>query len=365
MDRLAYQNMTSRGRNPSPNINDNSSRDFPSVPPLVDFSNNQFTTVPSSNSQQLNQNTYFEHNNNHGGASLNSFSQPTGELTNKSKSNTQINNYHLERQSKNSPNYNNFVYALNNNITEDQQRTTFNNDKLLNEREEIDNFQRVYHPGLTFYHKETSIDTTDFERNTLGACTRDRRENGLAKNNNTPHPEFRNEHNIGLPQPPPKLNYPHGYDQLQPMTMDMTSHLSMQFQTLTNPDMDQQITTLQQKSQKNEQQSEPHNPLDRRTPFQQNTQNVYNPQVDHLNQQMQEMSKQMPDNKNSIALQFQNMGAMHNLSSIPNMPSVDPLNFQRPSSSNNKPIYIQSSPNIPNNQPINYQQQQQPIFSSW
>src|SRR5690242_7755164 len=98
MDRLAYQNMTSRGRGPqSSRVDDVPTHEPPHTP--LNFTNELSST------QSKNQTAYFEHNNNRGGASLNNFSQPTGEITNKSKVNTQINHYYLERQSKNSPNY--------------------------------------------------------------------------------------------------------------------------------------------------------------------------------------------------------------------------------------------------------------------
>ncbi len=358
MDRLAYQNMTSRGKGPYTSRvdvpDDNQFQETGMAP--FNFTNE--LPFPQNSSTEVNdQQAYFDHNNNRGGASLNSFSQPTGAVTSKSKMNTQINHYYLERQSKNSPNYTNFVSALNNNIKEDQQRTTVNNDRLRTEQKEVDNFQRVYHPGLSGYHKDQNTDSTEFERIGLGVCTRDKRENSLAKNKNTPHVDLQYSHqNNGLPQPPPKLNYPQGYDQLKPMTMDMTSHLEMQFQTLTNPDMDQQIVTLQQKSQKQDPQAiQGQSPMDRQTYFQAKGLSAYNPHVDHLNQQLQQMSLQMPEGKNSIALQMQNMNSMHNLSNIPNMPSVDPINFQRPTSSNTRPVQNQQmAPYIPQSQ-YNYQ----------
>ena len=75
------------------------------------------------------------------------------------------------------------------------------------------------------------------------------------------------------------------------MTMDMTSHLEMQFQTLTDTDMDQQIVTLQHKSQKQDSQTiHGQSPIDRQTHFQAKGLSAYNPHVDHLNQQLQQMS---------------------------------------------------------------------------
>ena len=115
--------------------------------------------------------------------------------------------------------------------------------------------------------------------------------------------------------------------------MDMTSHIELQFQTLTSPTMDQQISLLQQRAQRQEPTATTQSPIDRQTHFQPNAPYSYNPQADYLNNQLQQMSRQMPDSKNSIALQMQNMNSMHDL---PNMPAVDPLNFQRPSSSNTR-----------------------------
>src|SRR5258708_38919677 len=105
MDRLAYQNMTTRGRGPYASRLD---EEIPHENPYntVNFTNelpsNRNIQVFQQSSPQGDQKSYFDHNNNHGGASLNSFSQPTGAVTSKSKMNTQINHYYLERQSKNS-----------------------------------------------------------------------------------------------------------------------------------------------------------------------------------------------------------------------------------------------------------------------
>jgi hypothetical protein len=173
----------------------------------------------------------------------------------------------------------------------------------------------------------------EFDRN--GVCTRDRRESALAKNKNTPHLSS----NQSILQPPPKLGYPQGYDQLTPINMDLSSQIENQFQGLTNLDMDQQIDRLQQRGSTNyDQNSSIHGqtPLDRQTYFSDQNQSIYNPHADHLNQQLQQMSKQMPENKNSIFTQFQNMDALHNLTNVPKMQTVDTMNFQRPTSSNLK-----------------------------
>ena len=184
MDRLAYQNMTSRGKFPISGTE---------------------PAPPNHLTQPSNSMSYFDHQHHHsyyqpppqlppsqqpqqGGASLNSFSQPTGELTNKSKLNTQLNHYHLERQSKNSSDYGSFVSALNSNISEDQHRTNLNNDRWHTEQQrEIDHFQRVYHPTLQYGDSHNLV---DMDRQGLGLGTRDKRENAEAKNKNwggTPH----------------------------------------------------------------------------------------------------------------------------------------------------------------------------------
>ena len=341
MDRLAYQNMTLKGRN---QLTDNSQ-----------MINSEFTNEWPGYQQDR---TYYENNNNRDGASLDSFSQPTGALTSKSKMNTQLNHYHLERQSKNLGQYNSFVSALNSNISEDQQRTNINNDRLKTEQKEIDNFNRVYHPGLLTQTPDQG-DSLQYDRSSLG--TRDRRENGLAKNKNTTQ--------ASLPQPAPKLNYPQGYDQLSPMNMDMTSHLEMQFRTLTDIDMDNQITNLQSQGSKISKQNAPtsqnQSVSDRQFFLQPQSQSAYNPRADYLNNQLQQMSQQMPDNKNSVENQLQSMNSMYGLNSLPDLPSVDPIGFQRPTSSNYRgqlPVtggqcnQILQSQQLPNQQLSNQQQ---------
>ena len=352
MDRLAFRNMTSKGKNP---LTDGSSS-------LNEFTNEFGTNIkPESATPKVltDHQSYFSHNYNHGGASLDSFSQPTGEQTSKSKMNNQINSYYLERQSKNVGEHNHFVTALNSNISEDQQRTNVNNDKLRNEQRELDNFQRVYHPGLASHAHES--DQTEFERSRNGQGTRDRRENSIAKNKNSPHVPNESD----LPTPPPKLNYPQGYGQLKPMDMDMKSHLEMQFQTLTDGDMDYQIDGLQQKLLKNDPQTHRGaTPLDRQTYFHSQNSLPHNPHADHMNKQLQQMSRQMPEGRNSTSTQLQNMASMNDLSSV-SLPAVDTLGFQRPASSNSNVSNFYISPQqqkqmqMPQQQQMMPQQQQQ------
>lgn len=195
-------------------------------------------------------------------------SQLTGELTTKSKIGTQVNNYYLERQSKNATEYNNFVAALNNNITEDRYRTNVNNDHFLTEQPIDDNFQRVYHPTL-MTEQERNFDNAD----RCGLGTRDRQMSATAVNKNTVHP---------ILTPMPKLNYPQGYDQLKPIEMDMTSQLEAQFSGLTNRSMKQQIAQLN----KNVQSSDNINSRSINDNVMCQSQIGYNTQVDHLNQQL-------------------------------------------------------------------------------
>ena len=344
MDRLAYQNMTSKGRANQYNVPD----DYTNTKYTQNFTNE----APNNNNHQKNNNstyqdttlqnnnsTYqdtplqncYEFNGGHGDASLNNFSQPTGELTSKSKMNTQINHYCLEKQSKNYGQYNNYVSALHNNIREDQHRTNINNDRLLTEQREMDNFQRIYHPGLSNQSNDQGHSLMEFDRN--GVCTRDRRENAKARNKNTVHIQPSED----VPHPHPKLNYPQGYDQLTPMNMDMSSQIEFQFLGLTDLDMEQQIQNLQSKpSKQNKQPIHGQMPSDRQTIFQAQNQPSYNPHADYLNHQLHQMSQQMPENKNSINNQLNNMNSMYNLNSLPEIPTADSLSFIRPIPSNNQ-----------------------------
>jgi hypothetical protein len=189
------------------------------------------------------------------------FSQPTGEVTSKAKINSHINNYYFERQSKNSPNYDSFITALNSNISEDQQRTSVNNEYLLTEQTLEDNLGRVCHPTL-MTEQEKSFHNAD--RCGLGVGTRDRQMNAFAKNKNTTHPDMQSNEMLMMkqsPTPMPKLNYPQGYDQLQPLCMDMSSQLDTQFGVLTNPYMDQQIAHLNQSVQQTQVCDQTSNPV--------------------------------------------------------------------------------------------------------
>lgn len=159
------------------------------------------------------------------------FAHPTGEITSKSKINTQVGNYYLERQSKNLGDYDEFVTALNDNIVEDRHRTDANNRRLIQEPVNTDNFQRVYHPTL-LTDQEKRFNNAD----RCGLGTRNRQLNSMAKNKNSPH-----EQNL---TPIPKLNYPDGYDKLSPINMDMTSQLASQFGGLIDESMQQQINDI-------------------------------------------------------------------------------------------------------------------------
>ena len=327
MDRLAFQNMTTKGRNPVSG---------PEEPALSYYQQvqsqsygNEVEAHPSSTHQQA----YFAHNYNKGHATLDNLQRPTGEVTTKSKLNHEINDYHLERQSKNQGAYNNFVSALNSNIKEDQQRTQANNDRWQNEQREMDNFQRVYHPTLAYDNRH---EQTASERG--GKGTRNRQENGMAKTVNTATSAVSGG---DLPMPLPRLNYPTNFDAVKPMEMDMESHLSFQFQTLADEDMNRQINALQKRMTKHTAQSAQsvsQTPMDRQTCYQVPMTMSYNPHADYLNGQLSQMSRQMPDDRNTLAQQLQSSQAMHGLTNIPNIPMADALNFQRPTSSNLKSL---------------------------
>jgi len=231
---------------------------------------------------------------------MDQYSQPTGQLTSKSKINNRVNNYYLERQTKNLDNYNEFVSALNSNILEDQCRTTANNDQYMTEQPTEDNFQRVYHPTLL---TEPEKDFNNADRCGLG--TRDRQINAVAKNKNTSH----------LITPMPKLNYPQGYDKLNPISMDMSSQIESQFVGLTNPVMDQQIALLSKNSQKSNSHMNPNMTDELMRP----THGNYNSQTDFMNQQLYQLSTQIPPQRSLDGSRF--------------------LDFQRPISSNTKPLY--------------------------
>jgi len=175
-------------------------------------------------------------------------SRPVGEMTSKTKINTHINNYFSERQSKNANEYDRFVLSLDNNIFEDQFRTNVNNDVISNKQQPSDNLQHIYHPSL---NSDRPFNTdTDFER--IGMSTRDRQVNTIAKNKNT-------SGSLNI-QPPAKLNYPQGYNQLQPLKMDMTSQIDTQFVSLTNTEMEKQLSLLSQKEQSSNQTNQLNSP---------------------------------------------------------------------------------------------------------
>lgn len=234
------------------------------------------------------------------------YSQPVGETTSKSKINTEVNNYFLERLDKNSQEYNQFVNALNGNIKEDQHRTTINNTRWQSEHPINDTCQHVYHPTL-LTDPERRTDNIGNDR--YGFSTRDRQVNGMAQTKNT------------VMTPLPKLNYPQGYNHMSPIDMDMTSHLDQQFSSLTDPIMEQQISRLHKKTQTDSTQQAiqpPIGPMGPMGPFGSSYPN-YNPQVDHMDQQMHQWSQEVPPQR-----------------------YVDPsqlLDFQRPQSSNNRKLY--------------------------
>lgn len=234
-------------------------------------------------------------------ASLNRYSQPTGEVTSKSKINARVDDYHLERQSKNTQDYESFVAALNGNIVEDQYRTTVNNDRYFNKPACEDNFQRVYHPTL-MTEQEQNFCNAD----RCGLGTRDRQMNAVAINKNTTHQQ--------LMTPLPKLNYPHGYDHMEPLRMDLTSQLETQFSTLTNSDMEEQISQL------NKNNTQPIQPTIMCPPH-----IGYNPQADHMNQQLAQLAQQLPPQ------------TMYDCTRM--------LDFQRPLASNSKMFQL-SQPHV-------------------
>lgn len=252
MDRLAYQNMTIKNKT---------------------FTDNHMNHSPT----------------------MNQFSQPIGQITSKSKINTMVNNYYLERQAKNSTNYGDFISALNSNIIEDQHRTEVNNDQYFSDQPSGDNFQRVYHPTL-LTDQEKNFNNAD----RCGLGTRDRQADAIAKNKNTSH----------IMTPLPKLNYPQGYDKLEPLKMDMTSQLDSQFNVLTSTDMEQQIALLK----KNNEKCEPLANSNVTDEFMRPTHDLFDPQVNYMNQQIYQLSTQIQPQHSSDCLRM--------------------LGFQRPISSN-------------------------------
>lgn len=340
LDRLAVQNMTSKGRGgTSMPINSGNSGNGGNIPSVPIMQTNEWGNF--HNDQQR---AYFEHDNNRGVATLDDFSQPVGEITSKSKLNEGVNVYHMERQSKNKPQYNHFVTALNSNISEDQQRTSINNDRYKVEQKPTSLYDRIYHPSLVSNNpSERNNSSVEHDRN--GQGTRDRAENAFAKNKNTSQPQpqsnRQNGINMDLPLPQAKLNYGMIPNQGGPIEMDMTSHLEMQFQTLTSNDMEKQIQSLQSKASTQTDNNNVHGqtPLDRQSVFLTQGAGSYNPHADYMNNQLQQMSRQMPENRNSISNQFQNMNNLHSLSNLPVAPVVDPMGL-RPSSSNQRPVSI-------------------------
>lgn len=119
-------------------------------------------------------------------ATLNHFSQPTGQMTSKAKINTQLSQYYLERQHKNTTDYSQFVNALDHNIQEDQDRSfanhqTFEREQAQTQTTAGNSFHRIYHPMLDQDREMYN----DFDRTAVNECTRDRRENVTTHNKNT------------------------------------------------------------------------------------------------------------------------------------------------------------------------------------
>lgn len=325
LDRLAVTNMTSKGRGSN------------SMPINTDHMNNYAQTNEWNQNYNDQHRAFFEHDNNRGVASLDKFSQPLGEMTSKGKLNQGVNTYQMERQSKNGVQYGHFVSALNSNIVEDQQRTNQNNDRYKVEQKPGVHYDRIYHPTLVSSNPtDSQFSSIEYERN--GQGTRDRNENSLAKNKNSMQSGHSNEINMDLPLPQAKLNYGMIPNQGGPMEMDLTSHLEMQFQGLINGDMQKQIQSLQSKSTSSTDGNiHGQTPLDRQSVFLSQSGGGYNPHADYMNNQMQQMSRQMPENRNSLSNQFQNMHNLNNLNNLPAAPSIDPMGL-RPSSSNHKAI---------------------------
>ena len=169
------------------------------------------------------------------------------ENTGKSKINVNMSDYFLERQSKNMGDYNEFVSAFNNNISEDKCRSDVNNDMISNHQPE-QVLDRVYHPTL-LTDQERQFHNAD--RCGLSVGTREHNHvlNGLAIN--------KNNKSSSVMTPLPKLNYPHGYDQIQPLEMDMSSQLESQFGGLVDDDMERQISALTTKFSEKPETTEP------------------------------------------------------------------------------------------------------------
>jgi hypothetical protein len=147
------------------------------------------------------------------------------ESTTKAKINGQIEQYHFDQHTD----YHDYVKALDNNISEDQFRTSVNTQRLHNEAPCNDPLQRVYHPSLT-------LEPDFLQMDRFGQWTRDR--NG----------DRHGDSDAKTLTPLPKLGYPQSYEQMQPFPMDMTSHLDFQFTGLTDHSMDLQIARLNQES---------------------------------------------------------------------------------------------------------------------
>uniref|UniRef100_A0A6C0BL91 Uncharacterized protein n=1 Tax=viral metagenome TaxID=1070528 RepID=A0A6C0BL91_9ZZZZ len=234
---------------------------------------------------------------------MNQFSQPMGEWTSKSKINSRTSDYFLEYQSKNVSDYDTFVNALNTNIHEDQFRTSVNNDRLKEELPNVDNLQRVYRPNLG--SKPLPITEQQEIPARGGMGTRNRHLDILAKNKNTVHE-------------------------------DEPCRLDQQFGGLTTVEMDRQITHLNKNVQLVE--SEITYPFQ---PMQDLTHPQYNPRVDYLNQQLHQMSLQVPPQEirtsppspQDIYLTSQTQPIFP----VPKYDAQPMLGLNRPSSSNQLP----------------------------
>jgi hypothetical protein len=171
MDRLAYQNMTIKNRTMNGEIN-------------------RFRHPSNTELSQI------------------------GNMTSQSNMNTQQNNYQLEKQEKNSFDYNQFISSLNNNIIQDQYLTHLNNKQYLNQRLPTNYTQRIYNPALLNELGQTMNNSVKMETG-----TRDRQINSSVKS----------ENNIDYPLP--KFNYSQINNQYETTTINNSFIGSSNFMT--------------------------------------------------------------------------------------------------------------------------------------
>lgn len=228
MDREAYKNMTYSGRNQN-----NYEQSFNNCTACLILKENNVGKLCNKHTKQNQENS----------------SRPVGGAVSKVNVNNRMTNYYLERQSKNNDNYNGYLNALNQNISEDQYRTQINNEHVTQDvikQNQIADDQRIFHPSLLTADPRQSQGFTELDRQSVD--TRRQRMNGiLARNRHTGA-------SVATMHSAPRLNYPYGRPDETPipLNMDLSSQLEQQFKGLTTPDLDQQIQRLQQQNAPNQ-----------------------------------------------------------------------------------------------------------------